>query len=40
VTPSAVSQQIQSLEVSLGTTLIGKSGRNVVLTEAGERYSR
>ena len=38
VTPSAVSQQIQSLEVSLGTTLIGKSGRNVVLTEAGERY--
>ena len=38
VTPSAVSQQIQSLEVSLGTTLIGKSGRNVVLTEAGEQY--
>lgn len=38
VTPSAVSQQIQSLEVSLGATLIGKSGRNVVLTEAGERY--
>jgi LysR family glycine cleavage system transcriptional activator len=38
VTPSAVSQQIQSLEVSLGTALIGKSGRNVVLTEAGERY--
>jgi LysR family glycine cleavage system transcriptional activator len=35
VTPSAVSQQIQSLEVSLGTALIGKSGRNVVLTEAG-----
>ena len=38
VTPSAVSQQIQSLEVSVGTTLIGKSGRNVVLTEAGELY--
>ncbi|ACL61646.1 LysR substrate-binding domain-containing protein [Methylobacterium nodulans] len=38
VTPSAVSQQIQTLEVSLGTALIGKSGRNIVLTEAGERY--
>ncbi|RVU14309.1 LysR substrate-binding domain-containing protein [Methylobacterium oryzihabitans] len=38
VTPSAVSQQVQSLEVSLGTSLIGKAGRNVVLTEAGERY--
>ncbi|GJE60709.1 LysR substrate-binding domain-containing protein [Methylobacterium trifolii] len=38
VTPSAVSQQIQALEVSLGTALIGRSGRNVVLTEAGERY--
>jgi LysR family transcriptional regulator, glycine cleavage system transcriptional activator len=38
VTPSAVSQQIQTLEVSLGTTLVGKSGRNLVLTEAGERY--
>ncbi|WP_018262710.1 LysR substrate-binding domain-containing protein [Methylobacterium sp. WSM2598] len=38
VTPSAVSQQIQTLEVGLGTALIGKAGRNVVLTEAGERY--
>ncbi len=26
------------MEVSLGTALIGKAGRNVVLTEAGERY--
>lgn len=38
VTPSAVSQQIQSLEVYLGTALIAKDGRNIVLTEAGERY--
>lgn len=38
VTPSAVSQQIQALEISLGTALIGKAGRNVVLTEAGELY--
>src|SRR3979490_2887359 len=38
VTPSAVSQQVQSLEVSLGTTLVGKSGGNAVLTKAGERY--
>ena len=38
VTPSAVSQQIASLEVHLGTSLMVKSGRRVVLTEAGERY--
>lgn len=38
VTPSAVSQQIQTLEVGLGTALIGKVGRTIVLTEAGERY--
>jgi DNA-binding transcriptional LysR family regulator len=38
VTPSAVSQQIQALEVHLGTTLIAKAGRGVVLTEAGESY--
>lgn len=38
VTPSAVSQQIQSLEVHLGTSLMTKVGRRVVLTEAGERY--
>ena len=38
VTPSAVSQQIQALEVHLGTTLFTKAGRGVVLTEAGERY--
>lgn len=38
VTPSAVSQQIQSLEAQLGTALTVKVGRNVVLTEAGERY--
>ncbi|WP_407529139.1 LysR substrate-binding domain-containing protein [Methylobacterium oryzisoli] len=38
VTPSAVSQQIQTLEIGLGTALIGKVGRSIVLTEAGERY--
>lgn len=38
VTPSAVSQQVRSLEVLLGTTLLVKSGRRIKLTEAGERY--
>ncbi len=38
VTPSAVTQQIQSLEVQLGTSLTAKVGRNIVLTEAGSRY--
>ncbi|WP_288831101.1 LysR family transcriptional regulator [uncultured Paraburkholderia sp.] len=38
VTPSAVSQQIQSLETHLGTALMTKVGRGVALTEAGERY--
>lgn len=38
VTPSAVSQQIAALEVHLGTSLMAKAGRRVVLTEAGERY--
>ncbi len=38
VTPSAVSQQIRSLEIQLGVSLLSKKGRRVVLTEAGERY--
>lgn len=38
VTSSAVSQQIQSLELQLGVSLMTKMGRGVVLTEAGERY--
>lgn len=38
VTPSAVSQQINLLEVQLGVTLLAKAGRGVALTEAGERY--
>ncbi len=38
VTPSAVSQQIQLLEVQLGTSLMVKVGRRIALTEAGERY--
>ncbi len=38
VTPSAVSQQIHSLEALLGTSLLVKAGRRIKLTEAGERY--
>ena len=38
VTPSAVSQQVQALEVQLGISLLNKMGRRVVLTEAGQRY--
>lgn len=38
VTPSAVSQQIHALELQLGVTLLARKGRNIVLTEAGERY--
>ena len=38
VTPSAVSQQVQLLEVQLGTSLLVKVGRRVTLTEAGDRY--
>jgi LysR family glycine cleavage system transcriptional activator len=38
VTPSAISQQIQALEVQLGVTLMTRMGRGIVLTEAGERY--
>jgi len=38
VTPSAVSQQIQLLELQLGTSLTVKAGRHIALTEAGERY--
>ena len=38
VTPSAVSQQIAALELHLGTSLMVRTGRRVVLTEAGERY--
>lgn len=38
VTPSAVTQQIQALELQLGVSLLTKMGRRVVLTEAGERY--
>ena len=38
VTPSAVSQQIQTLELHIGTALTTRMGRNITLTEAGERY--
>jgi LysR family transcriptional regulator, glycine cleavage system transcriptional activator len=38
VTASAVTQQIQLLEMQLGTSLMVKVGRRVALSEAGERY--
>ena len=38
VTPSAITQQIQTLEAQLGVTLLTKVGRGIVLTEAGERF--
>ncbi len=38
VTPSAVSQQIKALEEQIGAVLITRKGRNISLTEAGERY--
>lgn len=39
VTHSAVSQQIKSLERTLGVRLFGRSGRNVVLTAAGQELA-
>lgn len=38
VTPSAVSQQVKALEEQIGAALITRKGRNISLTEAGERY--
>jgi len=38
VTPSAISQQLHALELQLGVSLTVRSGRSVMLTEAGERY--
>ena len=38
VTPSAVSQQVRALEEQIGASLLTRVGRNVRLTEAGERY--
>ncbi len=38
VTPSAVSQQIRTLEEQLGTALIVRVGRRIRLTEEGERF--
>ncbi|MFN4129892.1 MAG: LysR substrate-binding domain-containing protein [Paracoccaceae bacterium] len=38
VTPSAVSQQIKALEEQIGAALITRKGRNISLTESGERY--
>lgn len=35
-TPSAVSQQLAVLETEIGTALLEKQGRNVILTPAGE----
>ncbi|MBE0532119.1 MAG: LysR family transcriptional regulator [Rhodospirillales bacterium] len=38
VTPSAVSQQVRVLEKQLGATLVTKKGRQIRLTETGERF--
>jgi len=38
LTPSAVTQQIQSLELQRGVSLLSRMGRRILLTEAGERY--
>ena len=38
VTPSAVTQQIQLLETQLGVSLLSRAGRQIGLTEAGERF--
>ena len=38
VTPSAVSHQLKSLEDFLGVDLFRRSGRQIGLTAAGERY--
>lgn len=38
MTPSAVSQHLRQLELSLGLALLHRSTRRLTLTEAGERY--
>jgi LysR family glycine cleavage system transcriptional activator len=40
VTPGAVSQRIKNLEEQVGVTLFRRLPRGVVLTDAGQRYSR
>jgi len=40
VTPGAVSQRIKNLEEQIGVTLFRRLPRGVVLTDAGQRYSR
>lgn len=39
-TPSAVSQQLSVLETEMGTALLERQGRNVILTPAGEALVR
>ena len=39
VTDSAVSHQIRQLEEQLGVTLFERTGRHILLTEAGKRYA-
>lgn len=40
VSPGAISQQIKQLETGLGVQLLQKSGREIALTETGERLAR
>jgi LysR family transcriptional regulator, glycine cleavage system transcriptional activator len=37
VTPAAVTQQVKQLEQAMGVSLLRRQGRNVVLTDAGQR---
>ena len=40
VTPAAISRHMRELEEYLGTELFTRTGRGVILTEAGERFGR
>ena len=40
VTPAAIAQQVRKLEAEVGTALVRREGRGLVLTEAGEQLAR
>ena len=39
VTPAAIAQQVRKLEIELGTSLVRRDGRGLVLTEAGRQLA-
>ena len=39
VTPAAIAQQVRKLEIELGTSLVRRDGRGLVLTEAGQQLA-